>query len=102
MKVLLKDLRYNKSGEKYNNGFRIVYLYDNNKYKVGEYCETIEGFMTGFAEVNPIISQSEIPKFVSIDDLLDRYLNDMSNINAVAIYDIVGKCIAKKNREKLK
>ena len=40
----------------------------------------------------------DIPKFVSTADLLNRYLNDMKDVNGVAIYDVDGKCIAKKIR----
>lgn len=54
--------------------------------------------MIGFADPNLILSKKDIPKFVSINDLLNRYLNDMKDVNGVAIYDVDGKCIAKKIR----
>lgn len=83
--------------KKYDNGYRIVYFYDDH-YFVGEYCKTIEGFMIGFAENNPIMDESDIPKFVSIDDLLDRYLNDVKDATAVALYKIDGTLVLKKER----
>ena len=97
MKISLQDLKSNNSGKQYDNGYRIVYIY-NDKYVIGEYCKTIEGFMIGFADPNPILSKEDIPKFVSINDLLNRYLNDMKDVNGVAIYDVDGKCLAKKIR----
>lgn len=54
--------------------------------------------MIGFADPNLILSKKDIPKFVSTADLLNRYLNDMKDVNGVAIYDVDGKCIAKKIR----
>ena len=98
MDVNLKDLKKNNSGADYENGYRIVYFYDNN-YKIGEYCKSIEGFMIGFAECDPIIDNDDIPKFVSTTDLLNRYLKEMNDVVSVAIYSIDGKCIDKITRE---
>ena len=97
MKISLQDLKSNNSGKQYDNGYRIVYIY-NDKYVIGEYCKTIEGFIIGFADPNPILSKEDIPKFVSINDLLNRHLKDIKDVNGVAIYDVDGKCIAKKIR----
>lgn len=58
-------------------------------------------FMIGFAESDPIIDEEDIPKFISIDDLLDRYLSDIKDTNKVAIYKIDGTCISKKSRNNL-
>lgn len=97
MNVDLKDLKQSNSGVEYKNGYRIVYFYDNY-YKVGEYCKTIKGFMIGFAECNPIIDEDDIPNFISIDDLLSRYLLDVQDACEVAIYKTDGTCISKKSR----
>ena len=94
MKVSLKELKHNDSGIDYENGYRINYFCDDN-YNVGEYCKTIEGFMIGFAECNPIIDEDDIPKFISTNDLLNRYLKEIKDFDAVAIYDVNGICIDK-------
>lgn len=98
MKINLMDLKKNNSGIDYKNGYRIVYFYGND-YKIGEYCKTIDGFMIGFAECDPIIDNNDIPKFISTTDLLSRYLKEMNNADSVAIYSINGECIDKINRE---
>ena len=94
MTVNIKDLQHNNSGDDYTTGYRIVYFLDNG-YDVGEYCSTIEGFMVGFTECNPIMDDDEIPKFTTINDLLNRYLNEVHDIIGVGIYSIDGKCIDK-------
>lgn len=101
MNVNLNDLNQNKYGDKYEEGYRIVYFYDNY-YRVGEYCKTIEGFMIGFAECDPIIDEDDIPPFISIDDILERCLNLYNDINGVAIYKTDGTCIQKKERNIIK
>lgn len=98
MNINLKDLRQNNLGADYENGYRIVYFYDDN-YKIGEYCKSIDGFMIGFAECDPIIDDDDIPKFISTSDLLNRYLKEMNDVVSVAIYDVNGICIDKINRE---
>lgn len=99
MKITINDLRLNKHGEEYSEGYRIVYFYDND-YSIGEYCKTIEGFMIGFAKCSPIMDDSDIPEFTSIDDMLDRYLNDVPNAESIGIYKTDGTLIAKKDRTK--
>lgn len=88
------------NGKKYGEGYRIVYFENNNKYSIGAYCKTLEGFMIGFAECDPIIDEDDIPPFISIDDILERCLNLYNNITAVAIYKTDGTCIQKKERTK--
>ena len=39
-----------------------MYFYDDNNYEIGEYCKTIEGFMTGFKESDPIICEDDIQR----------------------------------------
>ena len=76
MTVNIKDLQHNNSGEDYISGYRIVYFLDNG-YDVGEYCSTIEGFMIGFTESDPIMDDDEIPKFISTNDY---YIGDVNVI----------------------
>lgn len=93
--------RYELIDEKYGDGYRLVY-FDNDKYFIGAYCKTIEGFMIGFAECDPIIDEDDIPPFVSIEDILDRCLDSMEDISAVAIYKTDGTCVEKKDRKQIK
>ncbi len=99
MKILPIELKTNSSKEEYIKGFRILYYYDDN-YSIGEYSKNIEGFMTGFADCDSIIDDNDIPEFISVDDLLNRYLDDMKNITGVAIYNINCDCIGEKGRGK--
>ena len=81
-------------------GYRLVYFYPDENYYIGTYCKTLEGFMIGFAECDPIIDEDDIPKFESISDILHRCLINIKNITAVAIYDVNGNLVAKKERTK--
>ncbi len=101
MVVNIKDLQHNNSGKDYENGYRIVYFY-NDKYTVGEYCKTVEGFMIGFAKCDPIIDDDDIPKFISTEDLLNRYLEEVKDVLGVAIYDVNGECIDKIYKQDMK
>ena len=96
-----EKLKLSPRGEIYKDGYRIVY-FDNEEYVVGEYCKSIEGFMIGFAENDPIIDEDDIPSFISTDDLLNRYLNEMKKFSKVSLYKIDGECIATKHRNKAK
>ncbi len=58
--------------------------------------------MVNFCDIYPIEDESDIPEFISIDDLLDRYLDRLSDISAVAIYKTDGTCVGKKERKSLK
>lgn len=98
MNVLPEELVDAENGKKYDEGYRIVYFYDDNNYEIGAYCKTIKGFMLGFAECDPIIDDDDIPPFISIDDILERCLDLYNDINGVAIYNIDGTCIQKKYR----
>lgn len=90
------------NGKKYGKGYRIVYFENDDKYSMGAYCKTIEGFMIGLAECDPIIDEDDIPPFISIDDMLDRCLNLYDDANGVAIYKTDGTCIQKKDRDDIK
>lgn len=98
MEISLNNLKYNNAKEEYPSGYRIVYFY-NNYYLIGEYSKTIEGFMIGFADCDPILIDEDMPKFISIDDLLNRYLISMINVKKVAIYTTSGECIALKEND---
>lgn len=87
------ELSFNKTGEKFQDGYRIVYFY-NNHYSIGEYFRTIEGFMIGFTDCDPIMDEDDIPKFISIGDLLKRYLNDVKDVLKVALYKTDGTFVA--------
>ena len=86
--------------EKHGDGYRIVYFYSNDTYYIGAFSKTIEGFMMNFCDVYPIEDESDIPEFISNDDLLDRYLSELNDIVAVAIYKTDGTCLQKKERTK--
>lgn len=98
MDILPEKLTDAGNGKKYSEGYRIVYFENNNKYSIGSYCKTIEGFMIGFAECDPIIDGDDIPPFISTDDILERCLNLYNDITGVAIYKTDGTCIRKKYR----
>ena len=99
LKIYSEELSTDYTIKQDIEGYRIVYFYDNY-YNVGEFSKSIEGFMIGFAKNSPIIDNSDIPKFISIDDLLNRYLDDMNDVMKVAIYKTNGECVAVKERKK--
>ena len=94
-----KELKHNKDGEDYIDGYRIVTYYEDNSYYIGEYCKTIEGFMIGLCEHDPVISDEEIPKFVSNKDLLYRSLKFDSKAISAAIFRVDGTKIEKVDRD---
>ena len=100
MAISEKELLDAGNNIKYDTGYRLVYFKDN-KYSIGAYCKTIEGFMIGFADCDPIIDEDDIPPFISIDDMLDRCLKLYNDVDGVAIYKTDGTCIAKKERTSL-
>lgn len=85
---------------KYQDGYRIVCFYPDNTYSVGTFSGSIEGFMMDFVDVELVEDEDDIPEFISVEDLLNRYLNEASGITAVAIYKTDGTCIQKKERTK--
>lgn len=106
VKVSIEDLKYKSefgiNHGKYQNGYRIVYFYEDGNYSVGTFSGSIEGFMMDFVEMDPIEDESDIPEFISVDDLLERYLNALPNMAEVALYKTDGTCIEKKSRKKVK
>lgn len=102
MKINKKELQSDRQGNIFEPGYRIVCFYNDNSYEMEAYCKTIEGFMIGFAECDPIMDESDIPSLISIEDLLNRYLNDLPDITAVALYKTDGTCLQKKTRALIK
>lgn len=104
--VLIEDLKYKSefggNYGQYQDGYRIVYFYSDNTYKVGTFCGNIEGFMMDFVEIEPIEDEIDIPNFISTDDLLNRYLSEVKDAIAVAIYKTDGTLIQKKERNIMK
>jgi len=95
----LEELKFDKNNKVYQDGYRIVYFYENGNCSIGEFCKTIEGFMIGFAESNPIIEETDIPKFISTKDLLSRSLNYDKRAVSAAIYKTDGTLIDKIDNE---
>lgn len=99
MNIDIKNLKTingtNNWYKEHGEGYRIVYLYENN-YKVGAYAKNIQDFMIDFSISNPIESELDIPEFISIEDLLNRYLADLKEITGVALYKTDGTLIMKK------
>ena len=101
MKISSAELLSSESGKTYTEGYRLVY-FNNESYSICNYCKTIEGFMIGLAECDPIIDEDDIPPFISIDDMLDRCLKLSKGSTAVALYKTDGTCVARKNKIILK
>ena len=87
------DLVYKDELGNIIDGYRVVYYYDNDKYLVGSFCKTIEGFMMEFVEVEPIEDESDIPEFISIRDILERELKSLKETVGVSIYKTNGELI---------
>lgn len=81
MEINKKELQNDRQGNIFEPGYRIVCFYNDNSYEMEAYCKTIEGFMIGFAECDPIMDESDIP-----------------DITAVALYKTDGTCLQKKTR----
>lgn len=58
--------------------------------------------MLGFSDIDPIIDLEDVPKFISIEDILERSLAMFPDVSKVAIYKTDGTLVAMKDREKLK
>ncbi len=99
--VYKEELIYDYNYVTVNEGYKVVYFYPDNKYYISYYCKYLEDFMIDFVEVEPIEDDSDIPPFISIDDLLNRYLNRRKDISAVAIYKVDGTLVARKDRDDL-
>ena len=98
--VYKEELIYDYGDMICEDGYRLVYYYDDH-YSIGEYSKNIESFMIGLCEIEPIIDESDIPEFVSVDDLLIRCLNILPNIESVALYKVDGTLVAEKSRNQI-
>lgn len=97
--VNIDDLK--KCGKNiYDVGYRVVFFYED-KYQVGSWVSDIENFMYDFVEVSPIENDEDIPKFIAIDDILDRWIKRDEKLIKVAIYSIDGKLIKEKINSKI-
>ena len=96
-----EELNKFKTYVTYDEDYRVVYYYEKyHEVPKGLYAKKIEDFMIEFCESYPIMCEEEIPKFESTDDILHRCLINIKDINKVAIYDVKGKLIAKKEKTK--
>lgn len=93
--INVDKLKLGKNNKIFEDGYRIVYFYDSGNYSVGEFCKTIEGFMIGFAENNPIFDEDDVPPFISTADLLSRCLEYDKKAVSAAIYKTDGSLIDK-------
>ena len=98
--INIDNLKYKDGSKELNDGYRIVLFYENGRYSVQEYCKTIEGFMMGFADCDPILDEDDIPEFISNEDLLSRYLS-IKDVIASAIYKTDGTLIARLEKENI-
>ncbi len=96
--VYKEELIHDYNNVKATEGYRIIFFDNDNTYSVGHYSKTLEGFMTDFVEIEPIMSKDDIPKFISIEDILDRYLKMYNEIRGVALYKIDGTLMSRKDR----
>lgn len=101
MRILPEKLIDAGCGKKYDEGYRIVYFEKDDRYSLGAYCKTIEEFMLGFADCDPIIDEDDIPPFISVDDILNRSLNLYDDVIRVSIYKTDGMLVATKGRKNL-
>lgn len=95
--VYKEELIYDHGYLKSDNGYRIVFFFKDD-YRIGPFSLDYKYFMRDFTEFEPIIDDDDIPTFISIDDLLKRYLASDLNATAVALYKTNGECISIKNR----
>ncbi len=98
--IEIEELKHMGDDNVFADGYRIVYFYEDGHYYIGEYCKSIEGFMTGFADIDPIDDESDTPVFISNQDLLRRYLDLDNSIIKVSIYKIDGTIVDSIERDK--
>ena len=96
--INVDELKLGKNNKIFEDGYRIVYFYDSGNYSVGEFCKTIEGFMIGLAESNPIFDEDDVPAFVSNTDLLSRCLEyDEKAVNGLKPIEIAPCILTSKS-----
>lgn len=96
--VYKEELIYDYNYVTVKDGFRIVYLYNDGTYKLGVGAKNIEDFMKEFTPYEPIDELCEIPPFISVEDLLNRYLEECQGVDGVALYNVDGTLIDQRNR----
>lgn len=101
MRILPEKLIDAGCGKQYDEWYRILYFEKDNRYSLGSYCKTIEGFMIGIADCNPIIDEDDISSFISVDDILNRSLNLYDDVIRVSIYKTDGLLVVIKERKNL-
>ena len=79
--------------KQYNEGYRLVYFYDDNKYEIGAYSNNIENFMYEFSKTEEAPFDSSIPAFISTTDLLQKLLEEKNDVKSIAIYNIDGTLV---------
>ncbi len=99
--VYKEELIYDYNDFTAKDGYRLVYFYPDNRHETGAYTLKIEGFMYEFTDFDPIIDESDIPLYISIEDILDRSLKLYTDISAVAIYKTDGTLVVRKDRDDL-
>lgn len=99
MRILPEKLIDAGCRKQYDEGYRTVYFEKDDRYSLGAYCKTIEGFMLGFADCDPIIDEDDIPPFISVDDILNRSLNLYDDVIRVSIYKTDGMLVVTKERK---
>ncbi len=95
-KVFVEELIYDYGEVFHEDGYRIVYI-NNDDYVIGSYCKEIKDYMIDFVEFEPY-DEEDVPHFISVDDLLNRYLDLYKKYDCIALYKVDGICIAKKCR----
>lgn len=100
--VYKEELIYDFNTVTATDDYRVIYFYNNNSYRVGQFSKTIDGFMIDFVPFEPILDDDDIPPFVSVEDVLNRYLKLYDSISGVAIYKVDGSLIAKKEKNSKK
>lgn len=99
--VYKEELIYDYNYVTVKDGFRIVYLYNDGTYKLGVGAKNIEDFMKEFTPYEPIDELCEIPPFISVEDLLNRFLIDCPSVDGIALYKVDGTLIEEKFRSKI-
>ena len=96
--VYTDELIYDYNYVEEKDGYRLVYYYKDGSYKIGDYSPSLELYMEDFAPYEPIDELCEIPEFVSVDDLLERYLKAYNFMDGIALYKVDGTLLGEKYR----
>lgn len=101
MKISSHDLKY-VDGEDWfrilGSGYRIVFYFDDGTYKIGPYAKRVEDFMIGFYEKDEINKNMNLENFITIDELLETYLENFPAVEAVELYSTEGLRYGRKVR----